>query len=185
MGAVAHAGPSLHPEPYTGSRESPRRAELAYTDSLCAAGCAHDIVQVSVSNDSVTVVGHPVVGMAKAVSIRNLRSSVPAGIHVTREQFGAAWPLTVDGGWVDCFADESLVFRTRSRTYALNGPTRSAGFNELEPIWRPNPNIEGANRYRARVRCRTASLRKLNSGDILSGVRSWGGCQIEPPRQTT
>lgn len=73
---------------------------------------------------------------------------------VSRAEFGAQWPLTVDGGTLRCkFPDSerpqihALLIEVGYETYALNGvASRHAarnGWRELREIWRDNPHIPG------------------------------------------
>lgn len=66
--------------------------------------------------------------------------------EVTRKEFGEKWPLTVDKGVIECrqsFGPKSgvVVFVAGGKTYALNGLAKSRKFADIEPIWRPNPDI--------------------------------------------
>ena len=70
------------------------------------------------------------------------RTSAPSGVQVTRAQYGDAWPFTVEQGHVDCVPYQKAVFRTRGRTYALNGLARSK-YPEIDPIWRAHPELPG------------------------------------------
>lgn len=69
----------------------------------------------------------------------------PAG-YVERDDFGDAWPLTVDSGRVRCEPYETYVFVGPGGTeYALNGLAETEGYADIEPIWRddPDPPVEG------------------------------------------
>ena len=73
---------------------------------------------------------------------------------VTRAEFGADWPLTVDGGTLRCkFPDSerpqmhALLIEVGSDSYALNGVARTHaarnGWRDVEAVWRDNPQIPG------------------------------------------
>lgn len=73
---------------------------------------------------------------------------------VSRAEFGAAWPLTVDGGTLRCkFPDpdrpqlHALLIEVGADTYALNGvaSTHAArnGWRDVKEVWRDNPHLPG------------------------------------------
>ena len=73
---------------------------------------------------------------------------------VTRAEFGADWPLTVDGGTLRCkFPDSmrpqlhALLIEVGGTAYTLNGTARAHaaanGWEDMRPIWRDNPSIPG------------------------------------------
>lgn len=73
---------------------------------------------------------------------------------VTRAEFGADWPLTVDGGTLRCkFPDSerpqmhALLIEVGSDSYALNGVARTHaarnGWRDVRAVWRDNPQIPG------------------------------------------
>jgi hypothetical protein len=74
---------------------------------------------------------------------RLLLAEPPRGVLLTKEQLGENWPLTVDSIRVDCIDAYAAVAYHGNVTYALNGLANSRGFAEIEPIWRPNPKLEG------------------------------------------
>lgn len=43
------------------------------------------------------------------------------GLAVSRADFGADWPLTVESGVLSCIAPSSVVFEANGRMYAVNG----------------------------------------------------------------
>jgi len=59
-------------------------------------------------------------------------------VHVTREQFGNEWPLTVDSGDVECIDGLYVVFHHHGTAYALNGIAESRGYPKIDPIWKDN-----------------------------------------------
>ena len=76
---------------------------------------------------------------------------VEEGVELSREDFGDDWPFTIPKGYADCVRGNAAVFRVEldyddylDGTYALTGAAMSAGYPEINPIWRDNPNIEGA-----------------------------------------
>lgn len=72
--------------------------------------------------------------------------SEDAGV-VSAADFGDQWPLTVDGGKIECLAGSAIVIRVASTTYQLNGAAAAQGFRDIDPIWKanPNPNIPKMN----------------------------------------
>ncbi|MDW0360800.1 DUF2511 domain-containing protein [Halomonas venusta] len=63
--------------------------------------------------------------------------------EISREEYGEAWPFTVDSGRLECWRGPSAVFITSGKVYQLNGMARQMGHAPLEPIWRDNPDIPG------------------------------------------
>ena len=62
---------------------------------------------------------------------------------VTKEQFGKDWPLLV--GFGSIISDNgSIVFSHGESAYALNGVASSRGYDPIDIIWAPNPEIKGA-----------------------------------------
>jgi len=66
-------------------------------------------------------------------------SPSPAGIQVTRAQYGDRWPFTIESGYLDCIPPGAVVFRSQSGAYAVNGLAESRGFADVDPIWRDDP----------------------------------------------
>lgn len=61
--------------------------------------------------------------------------------EVKREDFGDAWPFTVEQGVVICRGTGSVLFVTSLKTYAVNGLAISDGMHgNIRDIWRDNPN---------------------------------------------
>lgn len=58
---------------------------------------------------------------------------------------GGEWPLTVDAGTVRCDPGNRLVFTPEGdeTEYALNGLAKGAGFADIRPIWKDDPQFEG------------------------------------------
>ena len=71
-------------------------------------------------------------------------STEHAGLTVTSEAYGAAWPLTVDEAVLRC--DEAAVtLDAEGTTYALNAAAQERHLGvALKPIWAPNPDVDGA-----------------------------------------
>lgn len=60
--------------------------------------------------------------------------------EVTREEFGEAWPFTVDSGVVACRSVSSVIFITDRKIYAVNGLAMSDGiYEDIKEIWRVDP----------------------------------------------
>jgi len=53
------------------------------------------------------------------------------------------WPLTVDEGTILCPGGGQLVFEVDGIEYALNGLAKGAGYADIEPIWRDDPDVDG------------------------------------------
>ena len=84
---------------------------------------------------------------------------------VTAQDFGTAWPLTVDSGTVECCRGEVagthiVVFRTKGGVlYALNGTAKARGYPGIHPIWRDDPED---------------SRLKVDPGRLIAlGLRAW------------
>ena len=80
----------------------------------------------------------------------------PSGRKVTAEELGDRWPLTVTEGVVDCVRRvfhlgsqpvDAAIFRSGGKVYALGGMAQGQGYEEIDPIWKdnPNPNIPKMN----------------------------------------
>lgn len=97
-----------------------------------------------------------------AAPIRGQQAAAPITIDkrfvkrqvVSREEFGADWPLTVDGGTLRCkFPDSerpqlhALLIEVGEVSYALNGTAKAHasanGWRDVKEIWRDNPRIPG------------------------------------------
>lgn len=61
---------------------------------------------------------------------------------IHRDQFGDAWPFTIEAGKVRCTQVSSVIFVTPERKgYALNGSAKADGiYRDVREIWRDNPN---------------------------------------------
>lgn len=72
---------------------------------------------------------------------------------ISKSQFPADWPLTVDAGTLNCEPVpgspnlQLVTFTSGAKTYALNGTAggqaAKRGWLEVRPIWRDNPAIAG------------------------------------------
>lgn len=62
--------------------------------------------------------------------------------YVSRAEFGAQWPLTVDEGVLIC-ANNAVLFETGGRRYAVNGTAKRQGVPPIDPIWRSAPPLFG------------------------------------------
>jgi len=65
---------------------------------------------------------------------------------VSREEYGADWPLTVDSGTLRCEGAGAVVFRAPDGTdYGVNG--LAADYADIEPIWADDPDAPGLKKY--------------------------------------
>ena len=66
------------------------------------------------------------------------------GLAVSRADFGADWPLTVESGVLSCIAPSSVVIEANGRMYAVNGAAKSqTGLAAIDAIWADNPSVAG------------------------------------------
>lgn len=96
-------------------------------------------------------------GMAGSSAI----SQVGKGEEITRSQFGADWPFTVEKGKVHCYQGR-VTFESNGTIYAINGLAMTEarhgnGWKDVAPIWLPNPKIPGT---------------KIGIGDIIKKGQS-------------
>jgi hypothetical protein len=83
--------------------------------------------------------------------------AAPPERPLTRAEFeaqGRAWPLTVDEGRIGCervgktsggsTLSTAYFIAPDGTRYALNGLAQSRGLPKVDPIWLPDPHIEGA-----------------------------------------
>lgn len=64
--------------------------------------------------------------------------------QISESDYGDQWPLTVPSGTLQCEAD-AVTFTAGGVTYAVNGMATTRDFGvDIDPIWRPNPDIPGA-----------------------------------------
>ena len=81
----------------------------------------------------------------------------PAGVKITRSEYGEAWPFTIDEGYLDCERGSAVVFRSEGTTYGMNGPGIQT-HQPIDPIWRDDPRVAGDPRLRGL---------KVNVGDLI------------------
>ena len=70
-----------------------------------------------------------------------MAASLPAGAsdkRIKAEDFGEAWPFTVSEGVLSCSGASAVTFTANGVTYAVNGMASTAGFADIEPIWKFN-----------------------------------------------
>src|SRR5690348_10739187 len=64
-------------------------------------------------------------------------------IEISKGQYGADWPFTVDRGRLRCDAGSNVVFVANDKTYAINGSAKGAaarnGYQSVDPIWAFQP----------------------------------------------
>lgn len=70
--------------------------------------------------------------------------------EVSKGNFEGEWPLTVDGGTLDCQNEAGarlVTITSAGKTYALNGTARGKakqrGWSEVDSIWKDNPEVSG------------------------------------------
>ena len=71
-----------------------------------------------------------------------------ARISVSKAEFGAQWPVSVEKGELECIDGYDAVLQSGGITYALNGNVRQKAekgiYHDVEEIWLDNPAIPGA-----------------------------------------
>lgn len=73
--------------------------------------------------------------------------AVPADRRTARkEDYGDAWPFTVDQGIVRCVAPRNeIVFSSGGKAYAVNGTAKANDlYADIGQIWKDDPTIAGA-----------------------------------------
>lgn len=71
----------------------------------------------------------------------------PGGKQVTRAQFGAKWPLSIESGTLHCKggkAAPAVTLYADGITYALNLNAQSSGYAQPGPIWVDDKDNAGA-----------------------------------------
>ena len=63
------------------------------------------------------------------------------GKVVDANEFGQAWPLSVESGVVTCESGNIALFTTEGTTYGLNPPALDANYPDVEPLRIANPAI--------------------------------------------
>ena len=79
--------------------------------------------------------------IAIAAAALVMATSLPAGAAsklIKAEDFGEAWPFTVSEGRLACSGASAVTFTANGVRYAVNGMASSAGFADIEPIWKFN-----------------------------------------------
>ena len=66
-----------------------------------------------------------------------------SGTVATADEFGQAWPFSVQSGTADCIDPRLAVFTVDGTTYGLNPDAIAAGYPEADPIRIDNPAIPG------------------------------------------
>jgi len=76
---------------------------------------------------------------------------------ISKQQFGAKWPLSVPSGIVKCLpiGRGAVVFESQEKTYAVNGIAKGVaekhGFSNIEEIWLDDPEFYKVAEEAARV----------------------------------
>lgn len=60
------------------------------------------------------------------------------------EAIGWQWPLTVEEGTLRCENDAVVFTDPDGNEWAVNGQAVTVGYNEIDPIWLDNPDLDGA-----------------------------------------
>jgi hypothetical protein len=61
--------------------------------------------------------------------------------YVSRAEFGARWPLTVDAGILRCRVPGIVTFESNGVVYALSGNAEAVALgNDIGPIWADEAN---------------------------------------------
>ena len=62
--------------------------------------------------------------------------------HLSENEYGEDWPLTVNSGWVSCLGDPFvIIFETNGHTYAVNDAARATEkYEDIDAILRDDPN---------------------------------------------
>ena len=69
---------------------------------------------------------------------------VPKSLLVSRADFGADWPLTVESGMLSCSGIRNVVFEANQQRYAVTGAAKTAlGLPGIDSIWADNPSVAG------------------------------------------
>ena len=82
--------------------------------------------------------------------------------RITKQEFGDAWPFTVDEGILTCKGSGGLgavVFTANGKTYGVNGIARGMKkYDEIDQIWAPHQSIPGAKKDIGQIIQRGLSL---------------------------
>lgn len=83
-----------------------------------------------------------IVGLVAWIALTNDDSSHTKA--VTRGDYPATWPLTVDAGTLECIDGGKVTIKIGSIRYALNGTARTDNTLEpVDPIWADDPHTPG------------------------------------------
>jgi hypothetical protein len=64
--------------------------------------------------------------------------------NVSSSTFQGEWMLTVNSGELACEAPSAVVFTASDGgKYAVNGTAEAKGYNDIRPIWKDNPQVQG------------------------------------------
>ena len=65
-------------------------------------------------------------------------------LSVSQADYGDKWAFTVPHGTLVCRNTYLAIFRDgKGNEYQLNGAASSAGYPQINPIWRDNPSFAG------------------------------------------
>lgn len=84
--------------------------------------------------------------IAKSVDVPGVpgEPTPDGGLLVTRSDFGAEWPLTIESGEIRC-RDGAVTIRASDVVYALNAQAQDSDLGQaLAPVWAANPARNGA-----------------------------------------
>lgn len=77
--------------------------------------------------------------------------------EISKQQFGAKWPLSVPSGMIKCLpiGHGAVVFESQEKTYAVNGiakgVARKHGYSNIEDIWLDDPEFYKVAEEAARI----------------------------------
>jgi hypothetical protein len=64
--------------------------------------------------------------------------------NISSSTFPGEWMLTVNSGELICESPSAVVFTAPDGgKYAVNGTAEGKGYNNIRPIWKDNPQIQG------------------------------------------
>ena len=67
---------------------------------------------------------------------------------IQAKELGKDWPLTIEEGTLSCVkqgsAEVATIIAPGGKWWALNGAAQSRGYPAIDPIWKDDPNNEGA-----------------------------------------
>lgn len=59
---------------------------------------------------------------------------------ITKDMFGDQWPFTVPQGELECLPPALVTFKVNGITYAVNSLASSRGYQNIDRIWKNDPN---------------------------------------------